>query len=76
MKPEVAFDKVLRMLRQQAGYSQEQIALDDDRQRNYVSLLEHGLDSARIMTLYELATVLKTTSSRMLEQADQLQDQR
>ena len=42
MEPEVAFGKVLRALRKQAGLSQERLALDADIQRNYVSLLELG----------------------------------
>jgi len=72
LEPEVAFGKVLRALRKEAGYSQEQLALDADLQRNYVSLLERGLNSASIKTLYKLAAVLKVSPARMLEQADQL----
>ena len=48
MEPEVAYGKVLRALRKQAGYSQEQLALDADLQRNYISLLERGANSASI----------------------------
>ncbi len=72
MEPEVAFGKVLRVLRKQAGYSQEQLALDADLQRNYISLLERGANSASIKTLYKLATVLKVSPGKMLEQADQV----
>ena len=70
MEPEVAFGKVLRVLRKQAGYSQEQLALDADLQRNYISLLERGANSASIKTLYKLASVLNTSPAKMLEQAD------
>lgn len=72
MEPEVAFGKVLRALRTQAGYSQEQLALDADLQRNYISLLERGVNSASIKTLYKLASVLQTSPAKMLEQADLL----
>ena len=72
MEPEVAFGKVLRTLRENAGYSQEQLALDADLQRNYVSLLERGMNSASIKTLYKLASVLKVSPGKMLDQADQL----
>ena len=72
MEPEVAFGKVLRTLRENAGYSQEQLALDADLQRNYVSLLERGMNSASIKTLYKLASVLKVSPGKMLDQVDQL----
>lgn len=72
MEPEAAFGMVLRDLRKQAGLSQEQLALDADLQRNYISLLERGLNSASIKTVFKLAAVLRTTPSRMLEQAEQL----
>ncbi|HEL3759492.1 TPA: helix-turn-helix transcriptional regulator [Stenotrophomonas maltophilia] len=72
MEPEVAFGKVLRALRKQAGLSQEQLALDADLQRNYISLLERGLNSASIKTLFKLAAPLKTSPSQMLEQTEQL----
>jgi len=72
LEPEVAFGKVLRALRQQAELSQEQLALEADLQRNYISLLERGLNSASLKTLFKLAPVLATTPSAMLEQVEQL----
>ena len=72
MEPEVAFGKVLRALRKQAGLSQERLALDADIQRNYVSLLERGLKSVSIKVLFKLAAPLKTSPSEMLEQTEQL----
>lgn len=72
MEPEVAFGKVLRALRKQAGLSQEQLALDADLQRNYISLLERGLNSPSIKTLFKLSAVLKTKPSKMLEQAEEM----
>ena len=72
MELEVAYGKVLRALRKQAGLSQEQLALDADLQRNYISLLERGLNSASIKTLFKVANVLQTSPSRMLAQAEEL----
>ncbi len=72
MEPEVAFGKVLRALRRHAGLTQEQLALDADLQRNYISLLERGMNSPSIKTLFKLSGVLKTTPSKMLEQTEQL----
>lgn len=72
MEPEVAFGKVLRALRGQAGLTQEQLALEADLQRNYISLLERGLNSPSIKTLFKLAGVLNTTPSKMLEKTEHL----
>lgn len=74
MEPEVAFGLVLRALRMRAGMSQEQLALNADLQRNYISLLERGLNSASIKTLFKLASVLQVSPSQMLEQAEQLME--
>ncbi|MGS1120703.1 helix-turn-helix domain-containing protein [Rhodanobacter sp. UC4436_H3] len=74
MEPEVAFGLVLRALRKRAGMSQEQLALNADLQRNYISLLERGLNSASIKTLFKLASVLQASPSQMLEQAEQLME--
>lgn len=70
--PEVAFGLVLRAVRKRAGMSQEQLALNADLQRNYISLLERGLNSASIKTLFKLASVLQISPSQMLEQAERL----
>ena len=72
MEPEVAFGRVLRELRKGAGLSQEQLALNADLQRNYISLLERGLNSASLKTLFKLAAVLQVSPSKMLEQAEKL----
>ena len=70
LEPEVAFGRVLRELRKQAGLSQEQLALSADLQRNYISLLERGLNSASLKTIFKLADVLEIAPSKMLEQTE------
>jgi transcriptional regulator with XRE-family HTH domain len=74
LEPEIAFGLVLRALRKRAGMSQEQLALNADLQRNYISLLERGMNSASIKTLFKLASVLQVSPSQMLEQAEQLME--
>ena len=66
MDPEVAFGKVLRELRRRAELSQEALALEADLQRNYISMLERGLNSASLRTLFKLAGVLDVPVSDML----------
>ncbi len=58
MEPEIAFGQVLRELRKRQGLSQESLALESGMERNYVSLLELGRNSASVKTIFKLAPVL------------------
>ncbi len=58
MEPEVAFGIVLRELRKQKGLSQEKLAHEAEIERNYVSLLERGQNSASIRIIFKLAAAL------------------
>ena len=58
MEPEVAFGQVLRELRKGRQLSQESLALDSGLERNYISLLELGRNSATVKTIFKLAPVL------------------
>jgi transcriptional regulator with XRE-family HTH domain len=70
LEPEAAFGQVLRELRLARSLSQEALALEAGLQRNYVSLLERGLNSATIKTLFKLAPVLGVTVSSLIEQVE------
>lgn len=72
MSPEHAFGQVLRQHRQAIGLSQEALALEADLQRNYVSLLERGQNSASLKTLFKLAPVLGVSVSNLLVQVEEL----
>ena len=58
MEPEVAFGQVLRGLRKRQGLSQERLAQEAGVERNYVSLLELGRNSASIKTVFKLSDAL------------------
>ena len=66
MQPEVAFGEVLRELRQARQLSQEALALEAGLQRNYISLLERGKNSASLKTLFKLSAVLGQPVSQMM----------
>ena len=66
MEAEVAFGIVLRALRRKRRLSQEGLALEAELQRNYISLLERGKNSASLRTMFKLAPVLQTSPSEML----------
>lgn len=70
MEPEVAFGRVLRKLRNERQLSQEALALDADLQRNYISLLERGRNSASIKTLFKLAPILGVSVSTLLARVE------
>lgn len=58
MEPESAFGLVLRELRKRQGLSQEKLAQEAELERNYISLLELGRNSASVKTIFKLAPVL------------------
>lgn len=58
MQPEIAFGQVLRDLRKGRNLSQEKLALESGLERNYVSLLELGRNSASVKTIFKLASAL------------------
>lgn len=62
----LAFGRVLRQKRQEAGLTQEQLALEADVQRNYVSLIERGVNQPTIAVLFKLANALKCSPSTLI----------
>jgi transcriptional regulator with XRE-family HTH domain len=66
LEAEVAFGLVLRELRKKQNLSQEKLALDADLERNYVSLLELGQNSASIKTIFKLIPHLKVSASEFI----------
>ena len=70
MEPEAAFGIVLRALRQERELSQEDLALEAGLQRNYISLLERGVNSASIKTIFKLAKALGVSASDLVRLAE------
>ena len=70
MEPEVAFGIVLRELRKQRELSQEVLAHEAGLERNYISLLELGRNSASIKTLFKLTPVLGVSVSEFMGQVE------
>ena len=70
--PHVAFGQVLRKHRLAAGLSQEQLGLDAEVQRNFISLIETGQNQPTITTVFKLASALGIKVSRMLSEAEKL----
>jgi len=71
LEAERAFGQVLREIRLERALSQEALALEAGVQRNYVSLLERGLNSASIKIIFKLCHVLDVTPSEVLALVEQ-----
>lgn len=76
MEPEVAFGIVLRELRKQRGLSQETLAQDAGIERNYISLLELGRNSASVKMIFKLAPALGITVAEFMGMVEERQNSR
>ena len=66
VEAEKAFGMVLRKLRRERGLSQETLAFDAEVDRNYISLLELGRNSASVKTIFKLAPALGLTVAEFM----------
>lgn len=62
-----AFGEVLRDLRKEAGLTQEQLALEADLRRTFVSLLELGQQQPTLQTIFKLSLALNKKPSDFLK---------
>lgn len=61
-----AFGTVLREHRQRRSLSQEELAMEADLARNYVSMLERGLRKPSLEAVFALAAALEVTPTRLV----------
>lgn len=66
MEPAAAFGKVLRQLRMEAGLTQEQLGLEADLRRTYVSILELGQQQPTLTTIVKLAKALDRSATEIM----------
>ncbi|MFP3448522.1 helix-turn-helix domain-containing protein [Pseudomonas putida] len=66
----MAFGKVLRQRRKQAGLTQEKLAFEAEVQRNYVSLIERGIHQPTINVIFKLAAALKCKPSTLISEVE------
>lgn len=65
-----AFGAVLREVRKERGFSQENLGFESGYHRTYVSLLERGLKSPSLQTIFELARALDVRPSELLARVE------
>ena len=69
-----AFGLVLKQCRQTAGLSQEKLALECELDRTYISLLERGLRTPTLHTIFVLADHLGVSPVSMVKAVKQQLD--
>lgn len=70
-----AFGKVLRKRRLAAGLSQERLGLEANVQRNFVSLIERGVNQPTITVLFKLASALRCPPSELMAEVEGMLEQ-
>jgi transcriptional regulator with XRE-family HTH domain len=69
---EVVFGRVLRAKRKEVGLSQEALALEAGIDRNFVSLMERGLNQPSLSTVFKLAKALKVEPASLLKEVQKI----
>jgi transcriptional regulator with XRE-family HTH domain len=65
-----AFGRVLREQRNSAELSQEQLALNADVDRTFVSQMERGIRQPTLTTLFKLARALEVQPSTLVSRTE------
>jgi transcriptional regulator with XRE-family HTH domain len=66
-----SFGKVLKQLREEEGYSQDDLAELADVNRTYISDLERGVSYPTLNIVYKFADVFKMRPSELVEKVDE-----
>jgi transcriptional regulator with XRE-family HTH domain len=69
-EPDQAFGQALRSLRTKRKWTQTDLALRADVDRNYVSLIELGRNSPSVRMVFRLCDALDITPSDMLKDVE------
>ena len=68
----IAFGKVIREMRLDAGLTQEQLGLEAGLRRTFVSLLELGQQQPSLTTLFKIAPALGVKASEIVRRTELL----
>ena len=66
MSNDFLFGNIVRQLRKQKGFSQEQLADLCELDRTYISLIERGLRQPTLKTIFRIAYSLEITPSKLI----------
>ena len=62
-----AFGLVIRELRKECGLTQEELGLEADLRRTYVSILELGQQMPSLQTIFKISSALKVSPSKVVD---------
>jgi transcriptional regulator with XRE-family HTH domain len=68
--PEKAFGQALRRLRTARQLSQEQLGFESGFDRTYISLLERGVQSPTLRTMFQICGALNISFAEMAQQLE------
>ncbi|MFE4115788.1 helix-turn-helix domain-containing protein [Priestia sp. YIM B13448] len=72
MNIEKAFGEVLKQMRNKKKMSQEQLALEANLERTYISMMERGTRKPTINTIFKLSRVLGIKPSQLIECVEEI----
>lgn len=70
MEPDQVFGQALRSLRTRRKWSQTELALRADVDRNYISLIELGRNSPSVRLMFKLCDALDVSPSDLLKDVE------
>ncbi|MES2927750.1 MAG: helix-turn-helix transcriptional regulator [Pseudomonadota bacterium] len=70
VEPDQAFGQALRSLRTRRKWSQTDLALRADVDRNYISLIELGKNSPSVRMVFKLCEALDTLPSDLIKEVE------
>lgn len=70
VEPDQAFGQALRSLRTRRKWSQTDLALRADVDRNYISLIELGKNSPSVRMVFKLSEALDTLPSDLIKEVE------
>jgi transcriptional regulator with XRE-family HTH domain len=70
LEPDQAFGQALRSLRTKRGWTQTDLALRAEVDRNYVSLIELGRNSPSVRMVFRLCDALDVAPSELLRDVE------
>ena len=68
---EVAFGEVIRELRKQKKFSQEDVAHESGLDRSFISLLETGRQQPSLITIFQLAKAFGVSPAQLITSVEE-----
>jgi transcriptional regulator with XRE-family HTH domain len=68
---EAAFGAVIRELRKQKRFSQEDVAYESGLDRSFISLLETGRQQPSLVTIFQLAKALGVSPAQLITSVEE-----